>query len=153
MRYYGDRVDECGGHFYLRPFEPSAERVTVSLVEVRVELLHYLLYRRAVILCHIHPTLGIEHCPYTRGTLVKLLYDGPPLDNDPAPVVVAKVTSPDLNPLKSSVVIYKLGFLLIYDGIGLYDKLTRAWLMSGSIVTLYILHHNLWLILRVLSLL
>jgi hypothetical protein len=112
-RYSGDRANKCRGHLYRCPPEPSAERVIVSLVEVQVELQHYLLYRRAVILCHIRPTLGIQHYPYSRGALIELLFDGPSLDNDPALMIVAEVTVPDLIPQKASVVIYMLGTLLI----------------------------------------
>jgi hypothetical protein len=77
----------------------------------------------------------------------------PSLDNDLAPVIVAKVTTPDLITPKVGVVVYKLSILLICGSVGLSDRLTRAWLVFGSVITLHVLHHNLWLRLGVLSLL
>jgi hypothetical protein len=109
------------------------ERVTASLVDVHVELPNYLLHCRAVILYHIHPTLGIQHCLYPWHTLVKLLYDGPPLDNDPMLVIVTEVTALDLIPPKMGVVIYKLGILLVYGGAGL--SLATSSLSTSSITT------------------
>jgi hypothetical protein len=87
--------------------------------------------------------------------LVKLLYlyDGPPLADDPAPMIVLEVTMLDLIPLKVGVVVYRLGILLILGGAGLFDRLTRVWPISSSVITLHILLHNLWLGLGVLSLL
>ena len=123
------------------------------LVEVRVELPHYLFYRRAVILGYICPTLGIQHCPYSRGPLVELLYDGPSLYNDRALMIIVEVTVSNLIPLEMGVVVYQLGILLIRGGIDSSYRLTRDWPVSGGIVTLYVLHHNLWLGLEVMSLL
>jgi hypothetical protein len=68
-------------------------------------------------------------------------------------MVVAKITTSDRISSKACVVIYKLGILLICGGTGLSDRLTRAWPISSNVITLYVLHHNLWLKLKVLSLL
>jgi hypothetical protein len=57
-RCSGNCADECKGHLYRHPSEPSTEQVTASLVEVRVELPYYSFHRRAVILYHVYPPLG-----------------------------------------------------------------------------------------------
>ena len=106
-----------------------------------------------MILYHVCPPLGIQHCLYYRCTLVKLLYDSSPLDYDPVLVIVAEVTAPDLIPSKKGVVVHNLGILLICGSTGLSDRPTMAWTVSGSVVTLHILHHNLWLRHGVLSVL
>jgi hypothetical protein len=106
-----------------------------------------------VILYHVSPPLGIQHCPYPQCTLIELLYGGFPLDVDPALMVVTEVSVLDLTPPKMGAVIYQLGILLISGGIGLSNRLTRDWPVSGGVVTLDILHHDLRLRLRVLSLL
>jgi hypothetical protein len=46
----------------------------MTLMEVRVKLSDYLLYRRAVILHHITPTLGLQHYLYPRGALIKVYH-------------------------------------------------------------------------------
>jgi hypothetical protein len=52
-------------------------------------------------------------------------------------MIVAEVTALDLIPLKVDVVVYKLSILLICGGTSLSDRLTRAWPVSGSVITLY----------------
>jgi hypothetical protein len=141
------------GHLYRCPPELGTERVATSLVEARVELPQNGLHRRAVILYHVSPPLGIQHCPYPRCALIELLYGGSPLDDDPTPMVVAEVSTPNLIPLETVVVIYQLGILLVCGSTSLSDRLTKDWPISGSIITLNILHHDLWLRLGVLSLL
>jgi hypothetical protein len=93
-----------------------------------------------------HPTLPV---PLVRARRTPLWRS--PLDDDPVLVIVAKVSAPDLFPSKTSVVVYQLGILLIRGGTGLFDWLTRDWLVFGSIVTLHVLHHDLRLGLGVLS--
>jgi hypothetical protein len=122
-------------------------------VVVYVKLPHYGLYRRAVILYHVRPPLGIQHCPYPQCTFIELLYGGSPLGDDLVPMVVAEVSAPDLILPKMGVVVYQLGILLICGGTSLSDWLTRDWPVSGSFVTLHVLHHDLKLGLEVLSLL
>jgi hypothetical protein len=68
-------------------------------------------------------------------------------------MVVAEVSTPDFIPLETGVVVYQLGILLISGGTGLSNRLTKDWPVSGGVVTLDILHHDLWLRLEVLSLL
>jgi hypothetical protein len=68
-------------------------------------------------------------------------------------MVIMKVPVPDLIPPEMGVVIYQLRVLLVCGGTGLSNQLARNWPVSNSIVTLDILHHNLWLRLWVLSLL
>jgi hypothetical protein len=148
-----DRIDERRGHHYCCPPKPCTERVAESLVEVRVELSHYGFHCRAVILYHVSPPLSIQHYPYPRCTFIELLYHGSPLHDDPTPVIVVEVLAPDLIPLETGVVIYQLSILLICGGIGLSDQHTRDWPISGGVITLYVLHHDLWLRLGVLSLL
>ena len=123
--YSSNQADEYEGHLDPPPPNPSVEGVTTSLVEVYVELPHYLLYHWAVILNHIYLALGIQHCPYFRGTLVKLFYDSPSLHDNPAPVIVAEVTTLDLVPLKTGAVIYQLFVLLICGSTSPSNQLTK----------------------------
>jgi hypothetical protein len=119
-RCSGDRTDECRGHLYIRSLEPCKERVAASLVEFCVKLPHYGLHRKAVILYHVCPPLGIQHYR-TLGAHSS----NSPLHDDYAPIVVAKVSTPELIPPKMGVVVYQLGILLISGGTGLSDQLTR----------------------------
>jgi hypothetical protein len=68
-------------------------------------------------------------------------------------MVVVEVSVPNLILLKMGVVIYQLSILLVCGGAGLSDQLTKDWPVSGSVITLDILHHDLRLKLGVLSLL
>jgi hypothetical protein len=123
-------------------------------MEVCVELPHYGLYCRAVILCHTSPPLCIQHCPYSRRTLIKLLYSGFFLDGDPTSMVVASVSAPDLISSKMGVVIYKVIIIPVGGGAALTNRLTRDWSTFGSVVTLGAdVHGNLWLKPRVLRVL
>lgn len=106
-----------------------------------------------MILCHIGPPLGIQHDTYSQYALIKLLDDGSPLNNDLESVVISEVPASGLISPKTGVVVYKLSILLICGGTGLSNRLTRAWPVSGGVVTLYVLHHHLWLKIGVLSLL
>jgi hypothetical protein len=85
--------------------------------------------------------------------LIKLLYGGSPLIDDPTPMVVAEVSALDLIPLETGVVIHQFGILLIRGSTGLFDRLTRDRPVFGGVVTLYVLYHNFRLGLEVLSLL
>jgi hypothetical protein len=105
-RCSGDLFDECKRHLYHCPIEPCTERVAASSVEVRVELPHNGLHCKAVILCHVSPSLGIQHYPYPRCALIELLCGGSPLDNDPTLVVVTEVSAPNLIPMETGVVIH-----------------------------------------------
>jgi hypothetical protein len=120
-----DLTDKHRDHLYRYPSEPSTEQVATSLVDVLVELPHYGLHRKAVILYHVNPPLGIQRCLYPRCTLIELLYGGSPFDDDPTLMVVMEVSTPDLIPPETVVVIYQLGILLINGGTGLSDRLNR----------------------------
>jgi hypothetical protein len=52
-------------------------------------------------------------------------------------MIVAEVTMLDLIPLKVDVVVYKLSIPIICGGTSLSDRLTRAWTVSSSVITLY----------------
>jgi hypothetical protein len=127
-----DLTNKHRGHIYLCPSEPCTECVIVFLVEVRIKLPHYSFHHRAVILYHVGPPLGIQQCPYPWCALIELLYHGPPLYDDPAPVIVADVSTPNLILLEMGVVIYQLGILLICGDIGLSDRLIRDWPVSSG---------------------
>ena len=91
-------------------------------MEVRVEFLNYLLYRRAVILHHIGPTLDLQDCPHPRGALVELCHLYSSLDDNSAPTIVEVETAPDLIPFEACLAVDEVLILLISGGAGLPNR-------------------------------
>jgi hypothetical protein len=54
-----DGFDKIRGHMDLLSFDPSEEGITVSPVQVGVELSNQLLYHWTMVFHHLNPTLGL----------------------------------------------------------------------------------------------
>ena len=103
-----DSTNEGGSHHSLFPSNPSPERVVVSLVKVCIEIPNYLLLRGVVILHHVSPSLGIQHCLYPCYAIIKIWHNHSPLHDNPTSTVVEVVMVPDHIPPKTCVVIDKV---------------------------------------------
>jgi hypothetical protein len=121
-RCFGNGTHEHGCYLDGSPSNPRLEGVTTSQIKVHIELRNYLIYRRAVILHHIGPSLGLEHCLYPQGTLVELCHLYSSLDDNSAPTIVEVETVPDLILSEACPVVDEVLILLVSGSAGFPNK-------------------------------